>query len=309
MEHSKSKNSQVPRFVAFQLGLLLASPVIADDNSLWLGYQSTQYEYFEDAPSELRPSSSSIGYSRIFADNWQIALSYSQSEKNDRWPVPNTDFPNLFNQARVEQDSYAVSVGWLNSDYIISVSIAELNNTEAALSRLPAEAESIESKERVFSTSFNSSTTFLALDMGWSIGVQYIDSDNDVLQASGSDPITFINGEFDQTQTSLFTDVDFSYWFENEVFSWAPQISLGWTWEISSEGEPLALVIRGDEQRILPRLNDRIADTLRTPDSGYWELSANFDWKNGWFTTLSYGQTISAPQRIDSFSLDLGIDF
>jgi len=289
--------------------LPLATPLLANNHNLWLSYTENKADYFGTGASSLKPTGSSIGYSLTFAEAWQVSLSYGESDGEGRWLIEGFDNPDFFDAAETKSESKSISLGWLGEDFGLDFTYGELESSERALTRIPIIAEGTDSEETIYSFSYND---FDGVDdwlFGWSFGLQYIDSESDNLQVVFIDPITSVATRFNQTSYSAFADFDISHSFEYDAFTVWPQLTVSWAAEISSDGEPLVLLTRGDQRVFVSQLNDRFINTFRTPDSGFWDLSLNFDWHNNWSTSIAFGKTISAPTDTQSITFDISVVF
>ena len=295
----------------FLVSLFLSVPTtcVANDNTLWLGYTQTSTDYFDDGNSTIKPGGFTLGYSRTFSDEWILSFSYGELDDGQRWSLQNPDLPNAFNQAEIDTKMAGVNLSRQFENYALSLSYGEVENRERALSRLPLIAEEIQGEDKFASLSIDDYFDFNDVFLGWAFGVQYSDNKNLTRQVFFTDPVTITGAQFDQETWSSYIDLDISRWYEYESFSWAPQFSLSWNWEISSSGDPLFVVTRGDERRVFNQFNDRLMGSFRVPDSGFWELSANFDFLNDWSSSIAYGQSISTDSDIDSISIDISLAF
>ena len=303
------KNTHCFTFATLALLLPTSLPVLANQNSLWLGYTQNQSDYFGDGQSAIEPAGYNLGYSRMIGDDWQFAIGYGESDGKGRWPLVDIDRRDLVNGADTESQSASLSVSWLGESYSISGSYSEIENTEKALTRVPTIAEITVAKDKVLSVSYDTFTDHEAWLFGWSIGLQYAESDSDNLQIYFVEPVTSVATRFNQTNLSLFTEFDISHEFDEASFTWYPTLRFGWNSGIDNSGEPLILLTRGDERRLFTQFNDRFINGYRTPDSGYWDLSLNFDWHNDWHTSIGYGRTLSASIETSSVTLDISLDF
>ncbi|TQV84918.1 autotransporter outer membrane beta-barrel domain-containing protein [Aliikangiella coralliicola] len=286
----------------------LANEEVAYNSTLWIGYTLNRSDYFDDRNSEIKPDGLNLGISQLFADQWQIALSYGDFEGDGTWPTDRNG-SDVLERAETKSQAVGLSASWLTEDFNLSLSYSEIENNERSLSRGPLVLELVEGKDKVFSFSYDDYFDGELFTFGWSLGIQHSDSLNRTRQTSLNEPVTVASAQFDQTSWSSFVDLDISHWFENDDFSWAPQLTLSWAWEISSSGDPLLVISRGDERRVFTQFNDRLMGTFRTPDSGFWELSFNFDWHNDWSSSLAYGKSISAEEDLESLSIDIGFSF
>lgn len=288
---------------------LASQQALANNHILWIGHGQNELDYFEDGSSTLKPDGQNIGYGYSLNDEWQFSLSYGESEGDGRWPTPNTDLNNLFNLAETESKFYAISASWIQTDYSVSVAYSETENNERALTRLPLILEIVSGEDKAFAINYDRFYADEAWTYGFSLGLQYADSDNRTVQTFFTDPVTIAGSQFDETSWSTFIDLDIAYWFEQESFSWAPQLTLSRNWEISSDGDPLIVLTRGDERRVFTQFNDRFENSFRTPDAGFWELSLQFDWLNDWSTSIAYGKTVSTEVDVTSLSFDVSVAF
>lgn len=284
-------------------------PVVASNHLLWLGHGQNELDYFADGMSSFKPDGQNVGYSYSVNDAWQMSLTYGESKGDGQWPVENNDLNNRFNLAETDSKFYAISASWLQTDYSISLAYSETENSERALTRLPNILEAIEGEDKALAINYDRFYANEAWTYGFSLGLQYADSHNITVQTFFSNPITIAGSQFDETSWSTFIDLDIAYWFEQTSFSWAPQLTVSRNWEISSDGEPLIVLTRGDERRVFTQFNDRFINSFRTPDSGFWELSLHFDWLNDWSTSIAYGKTISTEIDVTSWNLDLSVAF
>ena len=281
----------------------------ANQNSLWLGYTQNESDYFGDGNSSIEPSGYNLGYSRILGDAWQISVGYGESDGKGRWPIVGFDALDLVDGADTESKNISLGVSWVGDSFALSTVYSEAENTERALTRIPTIAEIIVANDKVLSFSLDDFTENQDWFFGWSLGLQYAENDFDNLQIFFVEPVTSVATRFDQTNWSFFAEADVGRDFVMDSFTISPLLRLGWDWGISTSGDPLVLLTRGDERRLFTQFNDRFISGYRIPDSGYWDLSVTFDWHNDWRTSVGYGRTISAPIATSSITLDLSLDF
>ena len=288
---------------------MFASIAMAEKHSLSIGYNTSEYQYFDAYESTFKPDGGSLGYSYSFSDTWLLNLSYAQQTAKQRWRVSQGEIQGLLSAAEQDSNAYGLGFSWLGEDYSLSLSYSKQSNSEEALARIPAVIEVIDGDNQSLNFSYDSALTSETWEFGYGIGVQYLDSENLTRQTNLTDPILIATTNFDQTSWSVFTDLDLSYWVEGESFTWAPQLTVGWNWEISSDGEPLVLATRGGERRVVTRFSDRVLESFKTPDAGYWQIGAFFQWDSGWNLSVSTGNTISAEPEIQSTSIEIGVYF
>lgn len=289
--------------------LVLASQqTMATNHILWLGHGQNESDYFGDGVSVIKPNGQNIGYGYSLNDAWQFSLSYGESEGDGRWVVPGVDI-RLFNLAETESKFYAASASWIQTDYSISIAYSKIENEERALTRAPTIVEAIDGKDKAFAINYDRFYASEAWTYGISLGLQYADSTNTTVQTIFTTPQTIAGSRFDETSWSTFIDLDIAYWFEHESFSWAPQLTVSRNWEVSSNGEPLIVLTRGDERRVFTQFNDRFVNSFRKTDSGFWEVSLQFDWLNDWSTSVAYGKSLSTDVDVTSFSFDVSVAF
>ena len=309
MNHKKTFKYPGLSLALISFGNLLCSPGYASDALIWLGYHQTSSDFWGDGRSDFKPDGQSIGISYLFSDTVDIAYSYGKIEGNESWQIEGIDNPNILDEGRSESESHTLSATWLLEEFSLSFSYSDIQSEERALIRFPVVGEITITDDKVFSVSYgdfysNDNTIF-----GWSLGIQYAYSENDNLQVFLIDPVTSVATQFNQTSYSFFTDFDIGYDIESDSVTFSPQLSVGWNFEISSDGEPLILLARGDERTFYNQFNDRVVNSFRTPDSGFWDLSANLDLHNGWNLALAYSQTISAPVDTSAISFDISLAF
>lgn len=288
---------------------LVSSNCYANDALIWIGYNQTSSDFWGDNRTDFKPDGQSIGFSYLFNDTLDVGYSYGKIEGRQSWQIPGVDNPNILDEGESESESHSLSATWLFEEYSLSFSYSDIQSEERALIRFPIVGEITVTDDKVFSLSYDDFYSLEQTTFGWSLGIQYADTDNSNLQVFLSDPIASIATRLNQTSYSLFSDLDVSYDIEYDSMTLTPQFAVGWNFELSSDGDPLILFTRGDERTFFNQFNDRLVNNFRTPDAGFWDLSANLDLHNGWNIGLAYSQTISAPIDTSSVSFDISLAF
>ncbi|WP_196137233.1 hypothetical protein [Aliikangiella sp. G2MR2-5] len=278
-------------------------------SSIWLGGSISQYDYFSRYPSETRPDGFSLGASHFVNEDWMLSASINKQSAKEVWQVDFGDLGVLSSGAETETKAYAIGVSWFAEDFALSATYSQIDTVERALSRVPAIIESLESDDSALSFSYDSSTGMDSWILDYSIGIQYLETKSFSRQAFIGEPPTVAAADYDPKSWSLYLDLTMSYWMEQDSFSWAPSFSFGWTAEVSTDGEPVIVIARGEERRLLTRVSDQLLDSFRIPDSGYLEFALNFDWENNWSSSFSINQTLSSEPDILSLDIDVGFSF
>ncbi len=297
----------IPIRIFASIILLASSTVYANESSVWLSYSQTKFDFFSDGNSELKPDGMTIGFTHQITPEWEIALNYGESEDQGVFfPIDSNNMNmDLANQAQNDSSSAGLSIAWLQDDYSLTLSYTETNNSQKSLTRFPTNFQATSSDDQIISLSFDKSMQWKNWILGWGLGSQFIRSQTDVTNRILAQQETTLRGQFDLETLSAFADLDISYWVIHENFSWAPQISLSWSWELSSKGDQTVAAIRNDERLFNNRLGDQLFDSFRTPDSGYWTAGFAFDWQNKWSATLSFGKSIAAEINDQTLAFDI----
>ena len=124
-----------------------------------------------------------------------------------------------------------------------------------------------------------------------------------------NDVITLTNTQQEQENWNGYIDLGFSYLVQQESFDWTAQLNFGWSEELSKNEKQKIAIIRNGERRIATRISALSSNNFRLPNSGYWQLSAAFDWSKQWNASVGYSETISAETNVNYFSFDLGYSF
>ncbi|TQV75204.1 hypothetical protein FLL45_09705 [Aliikangiella marina] len=297
------------RAAAILLGFAISFPCKADNALVWIGYNQTSSDFWGDGRSDFKPDGESIGVSYLFDDTIDVAYSFGKIKGQESWPIAGVNNPNVTDRGESESESHSLSLTWLLEDFSLGFTVSDIQSEERTLIRFPIVAEITVTDDQLVSLNYDDFYSDDKTTFGWSVGLQFADSKNDNLQVFFTDPATSIATRFNQKSYSLFSDFDISYDIESESITFTPQLSVGWNFELSSDGEPLILLTRGDRRTLLNRFNDRITNSFLIPDSGYWNLSTNLDLHNGWNIALAYGKTISAPIDTTSISFDISLAF
>jgi len=290
--------------------LCLLSPFCSSSESLlWIGYNQNSSDFFGDGSSEINPDGILIGWSTEISENWALTLSYGDYKGDVSTTIFENNQVSLVNQGNTSSNAVSVSLNWLADDYGLSFSYSQIDNEENSLTRLPLVEEQVIGDDQVLSFSYDSIVDLQSWIFGWSIGTQFSQSSVNVHDVVGADNPIIIDAQFESENISAFIDLDFSFPIKKTNYILTPMFTLSWATDISSSGDELVTVIRGDQRQTFTQLNDRLSTTFRTPDSGFWEVAIEIEWDNGWGTTLAYGKSIAADTDTDSFLLDLSVAF
>jgi len=281
----------------------------SSENLLWVGYNQNKSDFFGDGLSNIKPSGTTIGWSTELSDNWVITLSYGDYEGDVSTTIFENNQVRLINQGNTSSNASSVSLNWLADDYALSFSYSQIDNEENSLTRLPLVVEQVFGDDQVLSFSYDSIVDLESWIFGWSVGTQISESSVSVHDVVGSDTPIIIDAQFDSENISAFIDLDFSFPIKKTNYILTPMFTLSWATDISSSGDELVTVIRGDQRQTFTQLNDRLSTTFRTPDSGFWEVAIEIEWDNGWGTTLAYGKSIAADTDTDSLLIDISVAF
>ncbi len=281
----------------------------ATENLLWVGYNQNSTDFFDGDDSQIKPDGIVFGYSRELTERLALTLSLSDFKGDVSAVAFENDQISLFNSGETESSLVGVSLSWLGDDFGLTFSFSQIDNTENSTVRLPLVVEKINGDDQILSFSYDNFMSSAQWNVGWSLGAQYALSEISLTDLISTNPVTEINAEFDNESWSAFVDLDFSYPIELESLLVSPQFTLSWAWELASSGDELVTISRNGRTVSSNSLNDRLATTFRTPDSGFWEMAVGFEWRNGWGATLAYGQSIAADQDIDSISFDVSVAF
>ncbi len=279
----------------------------AGDNLLWIGYNQIQSDYFSDGNSTIKPDGINFGYIGDISEQWQISVNYGKYTGEGVWPID--DYPGVFDQAETESQSVGLGLTWSADDYSISISYAQQENTEDAITRMPRVVENVNAEDRIYSVSYDNFVDFEQWIFSWGLGTQYADSKNRTHQTYQRDPVVETDVHIDQTSWSVFLDLDIGTSYEFDNFSFLPTMSLSWNSELSTSGEPLRIVSRKGEIRVFTQFDYNKNNIFRIPDSGLWLMAFTFDWQNNLSTSITYGQNFSAEIDVSSWSLDVSIEF
>ncbi|MEE4243926.1 MAG: hypothetical protein V2I33_00865 [Kangiellaceae bacterium] len=276
---------------------------------LGIGYINNQFDYFGDGNSPYSIGGSVLTYSYISKDNWSITLASTGSDNRERWLTPGPFNSQLESRAEGEESNYSVGASWLLDRHSIAVSYARSSIEEQSLSRLPATLEQIDSQNQVMNIIYGYSGEHNKWQWDIQLGSQYTDAELDVVQTVFTDPPTRIIIEQKPQLWSAITDISVGYWIEDESLIWSPELTLGWTWELSRDEQLDGAVFR--DGRIIPfnqGVNQFFSNT-RIPDSGFWQLSALIIWNESWNSQISYGNTINNDLEINNWTFDINVSF
>jgi len=290
--------------------LLLHTPMsFAGESLLWIGYNQNSSDFFGGGSSEINPDGTLIGLSTEISENWALTLSYGDYKGDVSTTIFENNQVSLVNQGNTSSNAASVSLNWFADDYGLSFSYSQIDNEENSLTRLPLVVEQVIGDDQVLSFSYDSIVDLQSWIFGWSIGTQFSQSSVTVHDVVGADNPIIIDAQFDSENISAFIDLDFSFPIKKSNYILTPMFTLSWATDISSSGDELVTVIRGDQRQTFTQLNDRLSTTFRTPDSGFWEAAIEIEWDNGWGTTLAYGKSIAADTDTDSLLLDISVAF
>ncbi|MGX5201186.1 hypothetical protein [Aliikangiella sp. IMCC44632] len=281
----------------------------SNSNTIWLSHTKNSADFFGDGSQSINPEGYALGYSKSFNSDWQVSLSYAELDDKTQWLTLGEDLPTVVDHADSETKNTQLSLGWMPEDYMVSFAYSQIEATERALTRLPAIAEITQTKDNIVNINYDGFHLDNQWTFNWTLGVQYADSKSDNLQIFFVNPITSVGTRFNQTIWSAITSFSSSYEYAYYDILIAPGISISWNTELSSSGEPLVLITRGDQRHLFNQFSDRQIGTLRTPDSGLWDFSINIAWSEHISTRLSYGQSISAPVKSSGTSVELSVYF
>ncbi len=286
-----------------------------DNNSLTIGFGQTQTDYFGNGQSQIKPTSQMINYSRELNDAWIVEFSYEKIQADGRWLNRDGVAVDLFDRAESDSKTFGIALGWQAEDYGLTLSYADIKTNDKSLTFLPRIVETVDSDDKIISFSFNKSIEFSSTQkdyqwgLDWFLGAQYAQFDVSIFDNINTEPPTNVNTFIEQSSWSSFVDVSVNYWIEDISFAWAPYLSLSWNWELSSTGEQLILISRGDLHQVIDEPSGRFSTSFRIPDSGTWEVGVDFLWINGWSINLRYGQTLETEFDLDSIAIDISVAF
>lgn len=277
--------------------------------SFWLGFQQSDYDFFNNDNSKIQPDGLLFGASVQLNDNWVISLSRGENDGAEQWQQSVSEDIRLESGAETEDESFGLSASLHLAEGSLSFAVNRSESQELSLSRLPAILERIDSESLTYSFSYQHDWSQGSWLPTWQIGVQYSDVNLTADQLILFDPPVATRVILDQKRWNLFSDISLSYWSESDLIDWSPSITLGWTWEIDETGTTEGFISRSGEVRRLSSLNNRLTEGFRIPDSGYVELAALFMLSNEVSSTLGYNETIDAQQNITTWYLDISYQF
>lgn len=295
---------------------VLSTQVQASENNLLsLGFGQTDTDYFGDGASPIQSDSRTISYSYQFSDVWQVALNYENIEGSGGWFNRDSILVDRFNQAESKSKTLGFSVLWQRDDIGLNLSYSDVSTDDLSVTFFPAILESVSSDDKITSFSFNQSILFdennhgNILNFDWSFGVQYAQFDVAIHDIIVVDPSVNVDTLIDQSNLSTFIDFNVSYWIENSNFYWSPYFAISWNKEVSSNGDQLLLISRGEQRQLIDEPSSRFSSSFRTPDSGSWSVGISIFWQNGWSMDVGYGETLATEIELQNLMISLSVSF
>lgn len=293
----------------------IESPSSQKNNLLTIGYGKTRNDFFGDGTSTIKPDSKRISFAHQFSEQWIVDISYQEEKGNGRWLLVERDLVELFDSAKTESKNTGISVFWLGDEFGLSMSYSSGDSSEESEVFLPHVVEKLNSDQQAFSLSYDRSFEFETSNssnqwsLDWSAGVQYAKFDLAITEQILIDPIITANSQIKQTSSSFFSDLTLAYWVAETSFIWSPYVALSWSWELSSNGEQLILISRGDREIILDKPGTRFSNAIRRPDSGTLDLGFDFSWDNGFSTSIGYSRDIATDFDSEQLFVDISVAF
>ena len=285
------------------------------NNLLTIGFAKTRNDFFGDGTSTIKPNSKRISFARQFSEQWIVEISYQEEKGNGRWLLVERDLVELFDSAKTKSKNAGISILWLGDDFGLGMSYSSGDSSEESEVFLPHVLEKLSSDQQAFSMSYDRSFEFETSNsnsqwsLDWSAGIQYAKFDVAITEQILIDPIITANSQIKQTSTSFFSDLTVAYWVAETSFIWSPYATLSWSWELSSNGEQLTLISRGDREVILDEPGARFSNTIRRPDSGTIDLGLDFLWDNGFSTNIGYSRDIATDFNSEQLFIDISVAF
>ena len=259
----------------------------SENNYLSIGVGQTEFNYFADGQSPIQPNSESISYARHFSDTWLLELNHQRIKGDGQWLLREGEILDIFNQAETNVSSTGLSVLWQGDSFGLSFSYDTVDTNDESITFVPRLLERISSDDDILSVSFEKTIEFESKNnpnqwsLDWGIGTQYTDSNLEIIDTVGLQPLTDIISNIDQSTLSGFVDLDLSYWMKETSFSWSPYLAVSWNWEVSSSGEELVLISRSEQQRIVDSPSGIFTNSYRIPDSGSMDVGVSVLWDSG----------------------------
>jgi len=302
----------------FTLILLASSLSVSAEeylSLLSLGFSQTSSDYFADGQSTITPNNYSFGLVKQVSDDWIIGFDYSKQKGNGRWLNEDDLQVELFNEAEIESKNMAINAIWLADFFELSFGTSVGDSRDISRSVLPVIDELVDIEDRTFDIAIgktwelgeDGNGNFWEFD--FDIGLQYAEVDISISDRVNTEPPLFIDNQIEQTNTSVIFDFSVSYQVEKNTFIWSPYLSASWNAELSSDGDQVVLVSRGDGFRTSDQLTERFATSFRIPDSGTWSIGTSISWDSGWGGDLSYSRSVSTNYDLDRISLSINLVF
>jgi len=285
------------------------------NNLLTIGYGKTRNDFFGDGTSTIKPDSKRISFARQFSEQWIVEISYQEENGNGRWLLVERDLVELFDSAKTKSKNAGISILWLADDFGLNLSYSSGDSSEESEVFLPHVVEKLNSDQQAFSLSYDRSFEFETSNsnnqwsLDWSAGLQYAKFDVTITEQILIDPVITANSQIKQTSSSFFSDLTLAYWIAETSFIWSPYATLSWSWELSSDGEQLTLISRGDREIILDEPGARFSNAIRRPDSGTIDLGLDFSWDNGFSTSIGYSRDIATDFDSEQLFVDISVAF
>jgi len=289
---------------------------VAQKNSLLtLGFGKTRNDFFGDGTSTIKPDSRRISLARQFSEQWIVEISYQEEKGNGRFLLVERDLGDLFDSAKTKSKNAGISILWLADDFGLGMSYSSGDSAEESEVFLPHVVEKLNSDQQAFSLSYDRSFEFETMNssnqwsVDWSAGLQYAKFDVAITEQFLVDPVITANSRIKQSSTSIFSDLTLAYWVAESSFIWSPYVTFSWSWELSSDGEQLTLISRGDREVILDEPGSRFSNAIRRPDSGTVDLGFDFLWDNGFSTNIGYSRDIATNFDSEQLFVDVSVAF
>jgi len=303
-------------FSGFAILQLLSAPLHANENSvLSIGLGQSQTDYFGDNVSPINSDSQRVSYSHQIFNAWQIELNYEKIEGDGRWLNADSIAIDRFNQAQTTSDTLGFSVLWQNDDFGLDFSYSDVSTDDRSVTFFPAILESVSSDDKIVSFSFNHSILFdqkagdNIWNFDWSLGTQYAQFDVAIRDVVILESPINVDTLIEQSNLSGYIDLNISYWIETPDFYWSPYFTVSWNREFSSSGERLVQISRGAQRQLIDEPSSRFSSSLRTPDSGSWNLGVSIFWQNGWSVDIAYGETVATEIELENLVVNLSVSF